>query len=747
MRTLPIRILAATAVIVATILATVAATVTPAAALSNYTVTTTDDVVGTDGVFSLREAMDAADSDSDHSSITLGAGLTYDLDICEDKAPVKNRFGNLDPPDDDNGNLDGDLDHTEPYDLTIIGNGSTINQTCSYDRVLHSLNEQTVLTIDGITIMNGNEAPEFGDNIRSLGSLTLQNGTVITNGVSWDGSASVQVGDGTYIPTLEFTISDSSITGNDESGVQLDTGTLITDNASIADNAGSGVVLSFAELEMHDSTVTGNDGNGINGFDAPVTITESTIADNALGVASSGNFVGVSPMAIVDSTIDNNETGGVSCSYCVSILLDGSAVTNNGTIDGPAGTFGGVSMFTFVASDGLTIVDSTLSGNRSAGDGGAVRARFVDDGPAVAELPEVLIDDSDFGNNRSGILADGGAVYVERGSLAVSGSTFTDNWAKPNGRLSGGDGGAIWVQEGPQLSITDSSFTGNRAEGHGGAIQAGLVDLVNIDDTLLAENEAIGYSGGAAYIHSVANLQITDSNVLENDSQRGGAGLRIQAFPIPTSHVEIDGSTIARNQAHGQFSGGGGVYASGNGLTLEMINSTVVGNDAPGFGAGVLALGNSDVQLSHVTMTSNESTSGMVANLFLQTGDLTSFGTFIGDGIGGADCGLFAGSTISLGYNRSGDTTCGFVQATDGTGVVSALLGPLTDNGGPSLTRQPGQFSPLVNVIPVRDCVQAVDQRDVTRAVGALCDIGSVEVAGPGAKTGDLAPNTPAPGR
>lgn len=742
MRTLSIRVLTAVAVIVAAL----AATVAPAAALSNYTVTTTDDVVGTDGLFSLREAIDAANSDGDHSSITLGAGLTYDLDICETKAPVDNGFGTVVPPDDDDNNLDGDLDHDESYDLTIIGNGSTINQTCLFDRVLHSMNDQTLLTINNTTITNGNQAPESGDNIRSHGSLTLENGTVVSDGTAWDFGASVHVGDGTDIPTLEFTISDSSVSGNNESGVRLDTGTLITDNAAITDNADSGVVLSFADLEMSDSTVEDNSGAGINGFDATVTISGSTIADNALGVVTSGNFPGVSPIAIFDSTVDSNETGGVSCSYCDSVLIDGSSVTNNGDINGAIGDFGGVSIFTFEASSGLTIVDSTLSGNRSPNDGGAVRARFVEEGPVAAVLPEVLISNSDFHNNRSGILSNGGAVYVERGSVIVSdGSSFTDNWAKPSEKLFGGDGGAIWVEEGPELSISDSDLSSNRAQYDGGAIHTRQVDEVSIDGTLLADNEAIGNSGGGAYIHSATDIEITDSNVLDNLSELGGAGLRISAFDDLRYQVDIDGSTIARNRTDSRLSGGGGVFADGDGLTLEMVNSTVVENEASGAGAGVAVLGDGDVELSHVTMAANDSTGGNAANLYYQNGDLTSFGTFIGIGVGGPDCGTFSGSTSSLGYNRSGDGSCGFVHATDDTGVVGAVIGPLADNGGPTLTSKPGKWSPLVNVIPVADCSQAVDQRDVARPVGARCDVGAVEVAGHGAGPGGFVPTPPRP--
>jgi hypothetical protein len=65
-----------------------------------------------------------------------------------------------------------------------------------------------------------------------------------------------------------------------------------------------------------------------------------------------------------------------------------------------------------------------------------------------------------------------------------------------------------------------------------------------------------------------------------------------------------------------------------------------------------------------------------------------------------------------------------------------AALGPLANNGGPTLTHLPG--APVLNSIPngVNDCGTAVtlDQRQLPRPSGGACEKGSVEVqvaAGP----------------
>jgi hypothetical protein len=93
------------------------------------------------------------------------------------------------------------------------------------------------------------------------------------------------------------------------------------------------------------------------------------------------------------------------------------------------------------------------------------------------------------------------------------------------------------------------------------------------------------------------------------------------------------------------------------------------------------------------------------------------------------------GTTVSHGFNRSDDATCGFTDPTDQTGA-NPLLGALADNGGPTLTRAPQATSMLVDAIPTAQCsadgaatiVPLVDQRAEPRPSGGGCDIGAVEL-------------------
>ena len=396
----------------------------PAAALTNYNVTTTADLVDPgDGALSLREAVTLANNDGDDSSISLSAGLTYDLTICQPKEPYDNGSGFFLAPDDDDANADGDLDHTEANTLTIVGNGSVIRQNCDYDRVLHSLSSDSLLVVDNATVRGGSDAPEYGDNIRALGSLALQNGTLVTdgNGFHGPGDFAVSVGDDDYEPGRTITITDSSVSANDESGVRASYGTFTVSNSTFDDNAGSAVVPDHLVLTMTGSSVQNNGGGGVSGVDATVTVIGSNVSNNRRGVGTTGNDPTVAPLTVADSTVADNAEGGVSCSFCASVTIDGATIANNGAIDGPLGSFGGVSILTYKASAGLSITDSTISGNRSPGDGGGVNARFSESaGEPAGYLPPIVISGSTIADNRSGIQDDGGGLYAESGHVEIA---------------------------------------------------------------------------------------------------------------------------------------------------------------------------------------------------------------------------------------------------------------------------------------------------------------------------------------
>jgi hypothetical protein len=80
---------------------------------------------------------------------------------------------------------------------------------------------------------------------------------------------------------------------------------------------------------------------------------------------------------------------------------------------------------------------------------------------------------------------------------------------------------------------------------------------------------------------------------------------------------------------------------------------------------------------------------------------------------------------MSNGFNLSSDTSCAPIlkQASDRNNQ-DPLLGPLANNGGPTLTHLPQAGSPAID--HGSGC-PPTDQRGAARPVGLACDIGAVE--------------------
>lgn len=94
------------------------------------------------------------------------------------------------------------------------------------------------------------------------------------------------------------------------------------------------------------------------------------------------------------------------------------------------------------------------------------------------------------------------------------------------------------------------------------------------------------------------------------------------------------------------------------------------------------------------------------------------------------------GDIVSNGYNiESPGETCAFDQVTDQTEKTAEQLnlGLLANNGGPTMTRQPGdgdsgEGGAAIDQIPQADCGVTTDQRGQTRPAGPdpkRCDVGS----------------------
>lgn len=640
-----------------------------AAAVINVT-TPLDVVDALDGVTSLREAMTIADTNGTADTINLVAATDYELTDC----------------------VAGQLAYSEANDLTIEGNGSTIEQTCTDERILDKTGPNTtVLTLADVVLVGG---PNSGVNID--GAAIQARSRLVLVDVTISG---VDAGFGGSVVAFDF--------GPAMIDLELQTVTIDGNTGRAVDN------LNPAGILVEDSTITDNTGSGVSlGDGTPLTITNSTITGNGgHGVSTSGQGNGIQPVVVIaDSTIADNGQGGFLClQSCRTVTVTDSQITGNG-LASVAGNGGGlvIPLFTdnFPPLQSVTITGSTISGNEADHDGAGVFVASSGeiDGP---DSPQTSIIDSTIDANiTSCATCDGGGVAVHVGNLSIDNSVISNNEA-------GSDGGGVEqvrvasdeIDDPSTFTMTGSIVTGNTAGGDGGGLWVHTSSTV-IDTSLIEANTAVGSGGGL----------------------RVGGNFTDLLFE--SGHIEIDRSTIAGN---GASSGGGVAIGFPDGSRARLTNATVTANSATTAGGG-FAVGPTELlDLDHATVTANTAPVG--ANV-ATSGPTTIRASILAEGLGGGtNCAELPGAPplvvphlTNLGFSWFDDATC----AASSDDLVDPggdpELGPLGDNGGPTPTRLPAATSPVGALVPIASCLLPIDQRDVARPVGTGCEPGAVEV-------------------
>jgi hypothetical protein len=180
---------------------------------------------------------------------------------------------------------------------------------------------------------------------------------------------------------------------------------------------------------------------------------------------------------------------------------------------------------------------------------------------------------------------------------------------------------------------------------------------------------------------------------------------------------------------------------------MEMINSTVGANRGGWESVGGMTSNTGSLELRQTTIAANDSPLPAIYN----GGTLKVAGSILLENTvphgypdpGGPAC-QNVGMLESGGYNVDSDGSCGLDAAGDVT--ADPLLGPLADNGGPTLTLAPLPTSPVIEAVALSSCSYdddgdsgtlpppfPKDQRGVPRPLDGdgdgvpRCDMGAVE--------------------
>jgi predicted outer membrane repeat protein len=230
----------------------------------------------------------------------------------------------------------------------------------------------------------------------------------------------------------------------------------------------------------------------------------------------------------------------------------------------------------------------------------------------------------------------------------------------------------------------------------GGGIRSGPLFKTPADVTLInctiSGNSAFGFGGGIS--GGWWGVTIVNSTFSGNSAGDSGGG-------IATSSVAIMNSTISGNSASNN---GGGIAINGQYLVM-ITNSTFSGNSAPS-GGGIYNA------LEHLQITN----------------------TILNAGASGENIFNDGGTVISHGYNVSSDNGGGYLTGPGDQINTDPLLGPLHNNGGPTLTHALLPGSPAIDAgNPNFTPPPFYDQRGqpFVRVFHGRIDSGSVETQPP----------------
>src|SRR5216683_3158815 len=248
---------------------------------------------------------------------------------------------------------------------------------------------------------------------------------------------------------------------------------------------------------------------------------------------------------------------------------------------------------------------------------------------------------------------------------------------------------------------------------------------------------------------NTTTVVISDLTVANGRTTQGGGVYVYSGNLTLSSSILSDNQAVGANGPYpggpGQSGMGGGIYVDGGVVSVQkttLSNNRATGGDggpglfgyggyggfgAPGLGGGIYVAGGS-VEVFQNTLSANGSRGGDGGQGGTTVEGLCPGGEG-GNGIGG-------GLLVSGGDVEVQHSTLFANQATGGSGFdatdlldVNPRLGPLQDNGGPTLTHAPLEGSPAIDAGDNTDAPE-FDQRGegFPRIVNDIIDIGAFEV-------------------
>jgi predicted outer membrane repeat protein len=337
-----------------------------------------------------------------------------------------------------------------------------------------------------------------------------------------------------------------------------------------------------------------------------------------------------------------------------------------------------------------------------------------------------------------------GAIVLSSGQIFITDSVDIQGPGAADLAVTGlGDSRLFYLYNGSALidvTISGLTLAGGNANLGGGILDRGeslLLDSVVVIGNVASVDVEGGGDGGGLWATNTGDsmsLTILDSTFSGNTAGDDGGGIYV-ASAVGVNMGHIENSTISGNDAAGN---GGGIAFYSVFASPDFVNSTVSGNTAGGNGGGIYVhyMYEGRVDIRHTTVSGNTA-GGNGGGAFVWSRPGYVYDSIIGNNTAGINNDL---GTDYIGLFRVSDSLVedpGTADIIDDGGNIfnqDPQLGPLADNGGPTLTHLPAGTSPVINAgDPAFVPPPSTDQRGLPRVVNGRLDMGSVEVQMPAA--------------
>ena len=391
-------------------------------------------------------------------------------------------------------------------------------------------------------------------------------------------------------------------------------------------NINGGYVYAYSALG---TAIGGGSSRTLKGGDAEVNITGGTV------IAKSGKGAGIGGgSACTGGNASAEYDGGTA-----TITISGDPIIRTGSVGGGS-TGAGKGK---IGSANITI------------EGGDIQAQFILAAGAKA-YPEFTMTGGTIRNSSTAdteylhVKEQGGAVWLEDGKCKISGGTIENCTATEGGAVyiagtnnptftmiggtisnctsKAGNGGAVYL-EGGTVTLGGGTIRDNLAQGGNGGgfyIKEGSFKMDGID-ALITNNSAIlrggkGGDGGGLYVTSEekdVTVDILSGTITQNSSDHWGGGVCVdmsgteQAAKVTVGTSGETGPAISENHT---LLSGGGLYVSGKKANIIINGGNIDGNSTSAYvpnvnvanEGGMVTLNGGNVSHKVVTFYANDGT-------------------------------------------------------------------------------------------------------------------------------------------